>query len=82
MDLQVIANLDKLLDAYKGGAPINQRIEQASTVSHPAIASLIEPFTERELEVLQLIAQGSSERAVAEQLIVVVGTVKRHLNNL
>ncbi|HZG69203.1 MAG TPA: LuxR C-terminal-related transcriptional regulator, partial [Herpetosiphonaceae bacterium] len=39
-------------------------------------------LTERELEVLRLLAAGHSNRAIAEQLIVAVGTVKRHVSNI
>jgi len=41
-----------------------------------------EPLTERELEVLRLVAAGTSNRAIAAQLIVTLGTVKKHLNNI
>lgn len=44
--------------------------------------TLIEPLSARELEVLQLVAAGSSNSQIADQLIVTVGTVKRHLNNI
>ena len=44
--------------------------------------ALIEPLSERELEILRLVAQGHSDRAVAERLVVVVGTVKKHLSNV
>ncbi|MBL8130769.1 MAG: AAA family ATPase [Anaerolineae bacterium] len=43
---------------------------------------LIEPLTERELEVLKLIAEGASNREIAETLVVVEGTVKTHVYNL
>ena len=43
---------------------------------------LPEPLSERELEVLQLVAAGRSNRRIAEDLFVSVGTVKTHLNNL
>lgn len=43
---------------------------------------LIEPLSARELEVLRLVAAGSSNSQIADQLIVTVGTVKRHLNNI
>ena len=44
--------------------------------------SLIEPLSEREIEVLQLVADGQSNREIAENLVVTVGTVKKHLNNI
>ncbi len=47
-----------------------------------SVPTLVEQLTEREVEVLCLLAQGLSDREMAEHLIVVVGTVKRHLNNL
>lgn len=43
---------------------------------------LVEPLTEREAEVLALLAEGCSNREIAEDLVIVVGTVKRHLSNL
>ncbi len=45
-------------------------------------AELVEPLTERELEVLQLIATGLSNRKVAEQLVIMPGTVKKHLEHI
>ena len=40
------------------------------------------PLTERELEVLHLLAEGASNGEIAEALIVSVGTVKKHVNNI
>ena len=45
-------------------------------------AALVEPLTERELEVLRLVAGGASNRDIAAQLILSVGTVKKHTNNI
>ncbi|MCA9904560.1 MAG: winged helix-turn-helix transcriptional regulator, partial [Anaerolineae bacterium] len=39
------------------------------------------PLTEREHEILALIAQGLSNQQIAEQLFIAVSTVKRHINN-
>lgn len=41
-----------------------------------------EPLSERELEVLHLIADGLSNREIAQRLVVSLGTVKKHLNNI
>ncbi|MFN2296957.1 MAG: LuxR C-terminal-related transcriptional regulator [Candidatus Promineifilaceae bacterium] len=41
-------------------------------------AVLVEPLTEREIEVLQLIALGKTNKEIARQLIVAPGTVKAH----
>jgi LuxR family transcriptional regulator, maltose regulon positive regulatory protein len=43
---------------------------------------LIEPLSERELEVLRLVAAGLSNQAIADRLIIAEGTVKRHINNI
>jgi len=40
------------------------------------------PLTNRELEVLQLIAAGSSNYEIAEALIVAISTVKKHINSI
>jgi predicted ATPase/DNA-binding NarL/FixJ family response regulator len=43
---------------------------------------LEEPLTERELEVLALLAAGLSNKEIAEHLIIATGTVKVHIKNL
>lgn len=54
---------------------------------HPATAlpreqPLIEPLSARELEVLHLIAQGLSNRAISERLFLALSTVKGHNRNI
>jgi LuxR family maltose regulon positive regulatory protein len=44
----------------------------------PSAQSLIEPLSQRELEVLQLIAQGLSNREIGERLFLALDTVKGH----
>jgi LuxR family maltose regulon positive regulatory protein len=43
---------------------------------------LIEPLSERELEILRLIASGKSNQEIAAQLVISIGTVKSHLSHI
>ncbi|GIK72549.1 MAG: LuxR family transcriptional regulator [Chloroflexota bacterium] len=47
-----------------------------------AQAGLVEPLSERELDVLRLMAIGQPNRAIAETLIIAPSTVKTHVNNI
>jgi LuxR family maltose regulon positive regulatory protein len=64
----------KLLAAFDEGAP--------TTPSRQWIGIEVEPLSQRELEVLRLVADGASNSEIAQQLVVSVGTVKRHLNSI
>jgi LuxR family transcriptional regulator, maltose regulon positive regulatory protein len=44
----------------------------------PAGAELIEPLSQRELEILQLVAQGLSNEAISKRLFLALSTVKGH----
>jgi LuxR family maltose regulon positive regulatory protein len=57
-----------------------QKIKEKS--SQPATQLLIEPLSQRELEVLQLIAQGLSNREISERLFLALDTVKGHNRNI
>ena len=43
-------------------------------------SGLVEPLTERELEVLRLVAAGRSNRQIANELYLALGTVKTHVH--
>jgi LuxR family maltose regulon positive regulatory protein len=43
---------------------------------------VVESLTERELEILQLMAEGASNQAIAAHLVITVGTVKSHINHI
>jgi LuxR family maltose regulon positive regulatory protein len=43
---------------------------------------LIEPLSQRELKILQLIAQGLSNREISERLFLALSTIKGHNRNI
>jgi LuxR family transcriptional regulator, maltose regulon positive regulatory protein len=66
--------LARLVDAFdQAGLPVRASLRRGGVV----VAGLVEPLTERELEVLRLLAAGSPNRAIAQQLVVTLDTVKR-----
>ncbi|MGC9349485.1 MAG: LuxR C-terminal-related transcriptional regulator [Anaerolineae bacterium] len=81
----------KLLPDLRAVAPaFVDRISAAAEESDqgsPAILgarpeALIEPLTDREREVMNLIASGLSNQEIADELIIAIGTVKRHINHI
>ena len=64
------AYISKLLSHF--GADVSVEIKL------PTGDALIEPLTERELEVLRLVAQGLSNREISERLFLALSTVKGH----
>jgi LuxR family transcriptional regulator, maltose regulon positive regulatory protein len=59
-------------------------LEAQPEIQNPksAIQNLVEPLTAREREVLELLAAGASNDAIAETLVISVGTAKKHVNNI
>jgi LuxR family maltose regulon positive regulatory protein len=45
-------------------------------------AGLVDPLTSRELEVLEMLAAGASNQAIASQLVVTLDTVKKHVSHV
>jgi len=55
------------------------RLTKKAVVTPPA---LVDSLSERELEILRLIAQGASNREIAGTLFLAEGTVKNHVTNI
>jgi len=53
-----------------------------SGLANTAIQLLIEPLSEREIEVLKLIEAGLSNQEIGSKLFISMGTVKRHISNI
>ena len=65
----------KLLAAFEAGAMDSDGSPRATT---PASQSLVEPLSDREIEVLHLIARGLSNREIGQRLFIALDTVKGH----
>jgi DNA-binding CsgD family transcriptional regulator len=72
-----------LLTEGTGGSP-SSRDNDFAIPAHvlAANANLLEPLSDRELEVLLKIAEGLSNHEVAEQLFVGVSTIKKHITHI
>ena len=85
-------SLDQLVDAIKtvaeGGSlvqpMVTQRLLSGLERMHNEFASLDQPdpLTERETEILRLMAGGYSNKEIANSLNVAEGTVKNHVSNI
>ena len=73
--LGCLARLQRAL-AAPGVAP------DAGRASVTAAPGLIDPLTSRELEVLEMLAAGSSNQVIASQLVVTLDTVKKHVSHV
>lgn len=56
--------------------------EPAGAPPGPGCASSPQPLTPRELEVLNLLALGRTNRQIAEEFVISVGTVKNHVEHV
>jgi NarL family two-component system response regulator LiaR len=74
-----------IMNIYRGQPFLHPSIARKvlEELSHPAGSPPTpEPLTERELEVLQLVAQGYSNQAIAEKLVIGDATVRTHIGNI
>jgi LuxR family maltose regulon positive regulatory protein len=66
--------------ALLGGAHDQDIGHSSESISRSGMSSLVEPLSERELEVLRLIVAGCSNREIADRLVIAVSTVKWYVN--
>jgi len=85
-DVKARELVEAIQRAAKGEATLHPRvaarlIKQFSSVQ-PDRRNLFTELTEREIEVLTLIARGFPNQKIAEDLVISIGTVKGHVSNI
>lgn len=84
---------DLLIAAYRRGMlppgceqtmPVLRMYAARQPETHPAAAGeeWVEALSQRELEVLRMVATGATNQEIAEHFVITVGTVKSHLNHI
>ena len=71
----VLSAIDEFLGDAEPSPPPAEPVD-------PAARTLPEPLSEREMQVLRLIADGLSNQNIANQLVIANGTVKTHINKI
>jgi len=71
--------LDRLALAFQ---PASAPRAPRTTPATARAAGLVEPLSTRELEVLRLLAAGKSNQQIADDLVVVLDTVKKHVGRI
>jgi ATP/maltotriose-dependent transcriptional regulator MalT len=65
-----------------GKPPTPSETESGVAAARPGAQQLDDPLSERELEVLALLASGRTNAEIARDLFVAMGTVKSHAGNI
>lgn len=78
----ILPNLLARIEALLRRSKWQQEANQTASADIIDIPQDIEPLTEREKEVLKLVAKGANNDTIAKELFVKEYTVKAHLNNI
>jgi len=70
--------IQKLLSAF----PVKESYQDHSEVAHAGQPDLIEPLSDREIEVLEMVAKGLTNKVIAERLYLSIHTIKTHTRNI
>ena len=65
-----------------GMATLTRQAPQGSPSIPPGHSLLVEPLSEREMDVLRLLVAGQTNSEIADELVITVGTAKWHVHNI
>ncbi len=71
--------VEKILAAF---GEVSVQVPSKSKIINQKSQILFESLSERELQVLRLIASGASNQDIADKLVIALPTVKRHISNI
>jgi LuxR family maltose regulon positive regulatory protein len=74
--------LGRLLRAVEADTPRPGPHPRLRPAAVPGTLALVEALSDRELEVLRLLAAGKQNREIAEELVVALNTVKKHVTHV
>lgn len=85
-DVRATELVEAIRRAASGEATLHPRVAERVIkefrVGDPDRQNFFTDLTEREMEVLKLIASGYSNQKIADQLVISLGTVKGHVSNI
>lgn len=80
--IRAAARGESILEPSVAAKVIAEFSRVSSMVPSMQMEQLVEPLSERELEILSLIARGASNKEIAGQLFIAEGTVKNHVTHI
>ena len=80
--IRAAARGESVLQPSVAAKVVSQFARMAGQQATPAAQGLVEPLSEREIEVLRVIAQGKTNKEIAAELYIAEGTVKNHVTNI
>jgi len=85
-DVRAQELIEAIKRASKGEATLHPRVAarliKQFSQGEPDRSHLFTELTEREVEILTLIARGFTNQKIAEELVISIGTVKGHVSNI
>ncbi len=77
--------MEAIREVYNGGAPITPSIARRVLLhlhKHPAPASSLSTLTDREMQILEFLAEGNSYKMVADVCGIGIETVRTHIKHI